>query len=395
MGKAISVNNNESKSGKFKTLFPYFLLAVAIICAYKIIIEIKFFETIGAQVWSVAAPFLYGFVLAYIINIPSSAIQRLLGKAKLRFFREKRKGFAILFAYLIFALIVFLIITLLIPVLAGSISLFVSNFPKYYDRLLDFIDYINGLGWFSTEISIEGIGASLQKMINDLLQSFEPKDILSTISALLGVSSVIFNGFLTFISSIYILAEKDRVKEYLCRLLRVFFSSRVYNATVTYAAKLNANFKRYLYTQTIDGLIIGTLATIELSIIKSPYALNLGIFLGIVNYIPYFGSIIGSVIAIVVVAFSQGLPMAGIAAAMLIVTQQVDGNIIQPRLMGHSFSISPLLLLFCIVLGGTVGGVIGMIAAIPIVAVLKDLIEQLTAHFERKKEARLGDAREP
>jgi predicted PurR-regulated permease PerM len=208
---------------------------------------------------------------------------------------------------------------------------------------------------------------------------------LSPINALFGVSSAIFTGFLAFISSIYIPIEKEKIKAFLCRLLGAFTPDTFCNATIEYAGKLNRNFKQYIFIQTIDSCILGTIVTIELFLLRSPYALLLGIILAVLNYIPYFGSIIGSGIAIIIIAFTQGIPMAGIAALVLIVTQQIDGNIIQPKLMGGSFSVSPLLVIISITVGGVIGGVLGMIAAIPIVAVLKNMLENIIIHFEQKK----------
>ena len=110
-----------------------------------------------------------------------------------------------------------------------------------------------------------------------------------------------------------------------------------------------------------------------------------GNLLGILNYIPYFGSIIGCVIAIIIVAFTQSIGIAAIAAVLLLVTQQIDGNIIQPRLMSGSFSLSPLLVIVSITIGGALAGMLGMIVAIPVVAVLKDILESVIEYYERKK----------
>jgi len=132
--------------------------------------------------------------------------------------------------------------------------------------------------------------------------------------------------------------------------------------------------------------------TIELFILGSPYFLILGILLGVLNYIPYFGSIIGCFIAIAVVAFTQSIGMAALAAALLLVTQQIDGNIIQPRLMSGSFSLSPLLVIISITIGGAFAGMLGMIIAIPVVAVLKDMLESIIEYFERKKPEHADDS---
>ena len=116
--------------------------------------------------------------------------------------------------------------------------------------------------------------------------------------------------------------------------------------------------------------------------------------LGIVNYIPYFGSIFGTLITIVVVAFTQGLTMGIAAAVTLLILQQLDANFIQPKLMGGSFSISPLLIIISITIGGAAAGVFGMIVAIPIVAVLKDILENAIQYHE-KKSAAVASQEEP
>jgi predicted PurR-regulated permease PerM len=115
------------------------------------------------------------------------------------------------------------------------------------------------------------------------------------------------------------------------------------------------------------------------------FALVLGIMLGIVNYIPYFGSIFGTLVAVVIVAFTQGILMGLISLGILLVIQQCDANIIQPRLMGGSFKLSPLLVIISITIGGAIAGIFGMIIAIPIVKVLADISVDIVSNYEKQK----------
>ena len=386
---------NKFRSKTFKTLFPYFLLALAIIGAFQVISNLNLFlDTIG-YAWGIITPFFYGFLLAYILNIPQSSIQKLLEKTKVSFIIKRKKVLSILLIFILFALILALILNWVIPALFQSISLFIASFPTHYENVLRMISNLNELDLFGIYINVDELGA----MFPDMLQNIGLENLASPINALLGVSTAIFNslfvGVLAFISSIYILVEKEKFKAFLCRVLKVFTSAGVYNAIVKYATNLNRNFKRYIYTQTIDGIILGTMATLALYFMGSPYFLVLGIMLGILNYVPYFGSIFGSLIAIIVVAFTQGLGMGAISAVVLLVIQQIDGNIIQPRLMGSSFSISPLLIIISVTVGGALAGILGMIAAIPIVAVLKDMMESIVEYFEAKKAGKLEAAAEP
>ena len=378
--------NKISGSDKFKTLFPYFILALAIIIAYRITGEAAFFVNIVRQAWSVLLPFLYGFILAYIVNIPIVGIQKLLIKTNNKWIIRKQKMLSVLIIFVITVVVITLILNWIIPAIADSILFFIASIPEYWERTLQFVDYFNALDLFGWYISVDAVF----NLLRDIFADFNFENLLQPLTALMGVGTAVFNGVIAFISSIYILVEKEKFKKYLSNLLRVFTSKGVNTAIAEIFSRLNENFRQYIRTQTIDGVILGTMATILLFILGSPYALVLGIMLGVVNYIPYFGSIFGSVFVALVIVLTQGIMMGIISAGLLLVIQQIDANIIQPRLMSGSFALSPLLVIISISIGGAMAGVFGMIVAIPIIAVLKDIFDSIVEYYDRKK---FGDAK--
>lgn len=362
---------------QFRTMLSHFLVAVGVIIVYKFIMEIDAFLGLIQWLLKIISPFALGFVLAYILNIPCGGIEKWLAKSKNSFILRKRKALSIVSVYVLSFLILFLILSVVIPSLYRSFSLFAANFGHYNRSAQDFINYINSLDILNIDIAIDNILNSVRE--------FTLQKLPSSLNALFSVSTGLFNGILAFISSIYILLEKDNFKNYLNRMSKAFLPESAYHIALKYTKNLNTNFKQYIYTQTIDGCILGTIATIELFFLKSPYALVLGIMLGIVNYIPYFGSIFGTIFTVLVVAFTQDITTMVLAAAILLITQQIDANIIQPRLMSGSFSLSPLLVIISITVGGAMSGMLGMIVAIPIVAVMKDILEEIIAYYEKRK----------
>lgn len=369
---------------RFKNLLSYFLLAVAVIMAYKFITDINTFITLIKRFLNIVSPFMIGFLIAYVLNIPCGGIQRLLKNSQNKFIYNKSKLFSILFVYMLAFVLVFLILRIIIPSLYQSGVTFVTNFNHYYKDAQNFISNLNDLDLLNTDISVS--------KILDTVREFTLQKLPSSISALFNVSAGLLNGFIALISSIYILLEKESFKKYLDRLMKVALPETVYNTVLKYSGTLNKNFKQYLYTQTIDGCILGAIATIELFLLKSPYALVLGLMLGIVNYIPYFGSIFGSIFVVLVVAFTQSISIAALAGVILLVTQQIDANIIQPRLMSGSFSLSPLLVIISITIGGAISGILGMIMAIPIVAVAKDILDEIITQYENRISAEGNDS---
>jgi len=363
---------------QIKMMLPYFFLALAVIISYKLLTELQVIIDFALRIWGIISPFFYGFLLAYILNIPAGGFERLMGRSKIGFINSKRKALSILSVYLSFFFLLYLLLNLVIPYIVNSIALFIANSQIYYERVLQFIDYINYIDFLNDPIEIDGIVADMFAEIRaigfvDLMRPFD------------AIFAALFSTFLAFISSVYVLFEKDKFKIFLRRVVGLVFPSDISIVVITYSKKINRYFKRYIYTQTIDGFILGTIVGIQLYILGSPFALTLGILLGFVNYIPYFGSIFGTIVAIIVVAFTQGFGPALIASITLIITQQLDANVLQPRLLGETFKMSPLLVIISITIGGAFAGILGMIAAIPIVAVLRDILEDIFAHLEDKK----------
>jgi len=363
-------------------LLPYLLLAVVVIVVWRIVTDISYVFSALSWFWGIILPFFYGFLLAYVLNIPCSALQKLYGRVRWGFIARKKRGLSVVSVYLLFILFIFFVLNLIIPQIYTSVAFFIANFQTYYDTAMAFVGSIEHY----VDMDLTGMIAEQLRPQNilDLLQGFTNDAFWGTVA---NVGTAIFRMFLALVSSIYILLGKDAFIRYFRRAWTAIFPPRVSSAIFKYAAALNHNFKRYLFTQTIDGLICGTLATIALAIMGSPYALILGIMIGLFNYIPYFGSIVATIIAVLVVLLTQGLTMGLIAAVVLIGLQQLDANVIQPKLMSGSFSLSPLLIIISITLGGALAGIFGMIAAIPIMAVLKDLVETYIAYRERKKAA--------
>ena len=364
---------------QFRTLASYLMLAIIVIIAYRLISNLS--VIVGAFKWffGVISPFFFGFLVAYILDIPCSGIQRLIMKSKHEFLCKNKKTISVITVYILAAFIVYLALRIIVPSLYNSITYFASNFSRYYNSAQEFIDYLNNLELVNFDISIDKIMQNVRE--------FSIQQLPSSFNALLNFSNGILNGFLTLISSVYILLEKENFNRYLNRLMKAFMSESVYLTFVKYGSNLNHNLKQYFYTQTIDSCILGVVATIELFLLKSPYALFIGIMLAIVNYIPYFGSIFGTLLTIVIVAFTQNITTAIIAAIVLLITQQIDANIIQPRLMSGSFSLSPLLVIISITIGGALSGILGMILAIPIVAVMKEILEEIIVICEKRKQS--------
>jgi len=274
-----------------------------------------------------------------------------------------------------------LTLNLIIPAIATSITFFIVNLPDYWDRLGQSIGYFDGLELFGWSISVDEISGLLGRVFAD----FSIESLWAPITVIMGAATSLFRGVIAVIASIYVMMEKEKCRAYINKLLRIFTSVRFRSTTIWVFTRLNKNIRQYVWTQTLGGIILGAMSMVALIFMGSPYVLLIGIMLWFANYIPYFGSIFATIAAILIVAFTQGLTMGIIAAGVLFLIQQVEVNIIQPKLMSDAFEMSPLLVFISISVGGAIANIWGMVVVIPIVAVLKDIFDNIVAYYEREK----------
>ena len=376
------------KSRIVQSMLPYFVLAVGVILFFQLITGLNFFTNIISNFFSILSPFITGAIFAYILNMPTDFFQRLFIKTNKPFFVKRARGFGLIIVFIIVIAVFAGALNIIIPAIVSSITVFIIGFEENMARAIAIIDAWD-LPYFIADMFEGDLGEGLIGMLQTWIANLDTEGILSSVIAGFGgAAAALFHFFISLVSCIYMLSEKDRFCEFITRLLNVFMSKEASEKIFRISRKLDKNFRQYIYVQTIDGLILGSVMTLVLALlIRSPFFLVLGLILAVLNYIPYFGSIIGTAIAVVVVAFTQGVwPTAVIAAIFMFAIQQLDGNWLQPKLMGGSFSIRPLLRIISVTVGGAYGGVFGMLIAIPIVAVLKDILDDYMEHNEKMKQ---------
>ncbi|MCL2287117.1 MAG: AI-2E family transporter [Firmicutes bacterium] len=392
--------NKFFKSRMMKSMIPYFILILGAILIFRLTAEFRFFSDIVARFWFIISPFLAGAIVAYVLNLPCGVLQRLIErlkdtpvpqnnrplKATVNFIVRKSRAFSVFLLIILTILIVTLILNILIPAVINSVALFVEESRNYEVTIREWIDRVNQRDlpdFIAEHINEDAIISSLLGWAANLDFNAMWNSVIAGFG---GFAMALFRGFLAMVASLYLLVEKDKLKAFVIRLISALTSESTNNTILKYSGKLDFNFRQYIFAQTIDGIILGSIMTVVLFAFGSPYALVLGLILGIVNYIPYFGSIFGTALALLVVAFTQGMPTALVALPIMFAIQQFDGNFIQPKLMGKTFALSPLLVIISVTIGMNYGGILGMLVAIPIVAILKDVLNGYIAYREENKD---------
>ena len=214
----------------------------------------------------------------------------------------------------------------------------------------------------------------------DIKQYFQMDKIISYVMTAVEAVTGIVDIFVTLIVSIYILAERTRIIAFLKRLASAMFKERTYKNVNKYFNNSNEIFFKFIASQFLDAVVVGTLITIALTIMGVRYAPLLGFFIGLFNMIPFIGAIIATVIAGLITLITGGLSQAIWMLIVTIVLQQIDANIINPKIVGQSLKISPLLVLFAVSVGGAYFGILGMFLAVPVIAVIRIVVDDFVSY---------------
>ena len=228
-------------------------------------------------------------------------------------------------------------------------------------RSLALFDYIN---------DFKLLDISKEKLLN-ILNSSNNILGLEYIKSIIDIFSGIFDVFVSIIVSVYILLQRTTIINALRRFVRAIFKKETYETIDKYFTKANQVFFTFISSQLLDAVIVGILTTIAMMILKVKYAPLIGFTIGLFNMIPYIGAIVAVSIGILVTFITGGFGKALAMAVVVIILQQIDANIINPKIIGSSLEISPLLVIFSITVGGAYFGILGMFLAVPIAVVLK------------------------
>ena len=370
------------KSNNIKKWLYWFSLAVAVIVIYKFLDNFTAIGEFLSNLIGILMPFIMGILIAYILYIPCKKIEECFKNTKLKILKKKSRTLSIFTCYLILAIILFILINVILPPIIVSVGDLLNNLPGYYSGLTNFVNSL------PEDATLQKL--NLQEIINqissiDLAKYLSIESITRYIKGAISVASGIFDVFVTLIISIYTLAEREKILGFLKRVGLALFKEDTYKVVSKYFKRTNEIFFNFISGQIIDAVIVGVITTIAMAIMKVKYAALLGFMIGLFNLIPFFGAIVAVAIAIFITICTGGISKAIWLAIVVIILQQIDANIINPKILGDKLKISPILVIFSVAFAGAYFGVLGMFLAVPVIAMLKLIINDYLEYKQEKR----------
>jgi predicted PurR-regulated permease PerM len=332
---------------------------------------------VGSMIWAarkVLLPYIVGLVLAYLLLPVVNWIDRHL-PARLHTWKVARP-LSIILTYLLLLLLIAGIIGFFVPLVVEQVQVLVDNWPRLASRMEDWGK--QGWGWYKTTIPDDWrntIETNLKTLIDDALATLRD-GLVATLSTLFSTISFVIGLIVIPFWLFYILHDENQVKQGVLEALPQQIRADVRCMSGLIDDVLSA----YIRGQLLLCLFVGSMATIVLFIIGVPFALVLGLVAGIFEALPFVGPILGAVPAVIVALLADPGSALWVAAAFFGI-QQVENLILVPRISGKSVKLHPALVMVVLVVGNELAGFLGMLVAVPVAAVLRDVFKYLYLRF--------------
>jgi len=343
---------------------------------YKIVINMENIWLILLNFFSILSYFIWGFVIAYILNPLMVYIEK---ETKIK------RIYSISIIYTLFIGIILLLIILVTPnVIKSAVDLF-NNVPQYansaYSWSTDFLSKSELLNKYNVTSYLKNY---LNNFNKDISTYFTP-GLQIIIDNLMGLSSLFIKLLSGIVISIYLLIEKEDIIFNIKKFIYCILNESATLKIIDFLKIVNITFKKYFVGKMIDSILFGIITFVGFIILKIPYALPFSLLIGITNMIPYFGNIIGMLPAIIITIFFN--PIKSVEIVLFITTlSNIDGWFISPKIIGDKVGISPLLIILGVVVGGGLFGIVGMLLGVPVIALIKTLLEDFMDKQIKKKQ---------
>lgn len=359
-----------------------FLVISASVLFYMLLHHLPEISSTWNKIMTILAPFVWGLVIAYLLLPLTRALEKLFSSPKMK--KAHIKGRFARFAAIIVSEIVLLIILtafvlLILPQLYSSIETIVVNSPAYYAKVTDWLelrleDHPEVEQYVSQ--ALETLSNQLMDIVNNRLLPSMGSVLSSLTTGVFAALKGVYNLIVGIIVSIYLLANREIAKAGFRKVLYSVFSIETAEKIRAGLVFTDKTFMGFLSGKLLDSAIIGLICYIVCAILKMPYTLLVSVIIGLTNIIPFFGPLIGAVPSAFIILLVDPLKCL-IFVIFIVVLQQIDGNIIGPKILGSTVGINGFWVMFSIILGGGLFSFAGMILGVPVFVVLYTALSAL------------------
>lgn len=355
--------------------------------AAVIILTVIYFKDILAvlsKIWNVFFPLVLGAIMAFVLNIPLTRLEKLyFPKSKNRFINKSRRIVCIFLSLILIVLILALVILLVVPKLTETITIIGNQIPVWFEMIKSFaMEHEESFPTIAEQIENMSIDwdAVAKKLISYATSGLGSL-MNATVSVVGSIAGTMVNFFMALIFSIYILADKERISEKINAMLSSYMKTEKLVSLRMVTKTANKTFTDFIIGQCKEAVILGSLCILGMAVFRFPYATTVGTFIGVTALLPIIGAYLGAIVGVLMIITVDPIK-AILFVVFIVVLQQTEGNLIYPKVVGSSIGLPGILVFSAVMIGGGIGGIFGMLLGVPLTATLYKL---LNMDMDRRK----------
>ena len=349
----------------------WMMIIFTALLGYLIVDNVEVVVTIIQKIISIISPFVIGAAIAFILNLPMGFFETKLSNFKTKKGKKLGKNFirtvSLILAILVIGLIITLIVNLILPEIINIITLLIEKVPYYGAELKNIATTITqDVPQINEAIkSIDINNKELQEQVKNLATSFLSKSV-SVVGNIIGS---FVNTVVAIVFAAYILTSKDKLKAQAKKILYAYNNKEKAEKIIDLGRMSRNIFRKFISGQCLEAVILGALSILGMFILQIPYAVPIGVLIGVTALIPIVGAFIGIIIGAVLILSVAPVKVITFLIFILIL-QQVEGNLIYPKVVGDSVGLPGIWVLVSVAVGGDLFGIIGMLLGLPTASVL-------------------------
>ncbi len=374
-------------------IVKYFLLAAVLV------LGIRYFNVLlggAGDLWSIASPLIAGCAVAYVLNIVMRKLEKLyFPNSGSRLAKRTRRPVCIVLSLVLIAAVIYLILRLVVPELIKAFAIIGQSIPVAFREVVDWLaenlDEFPQTGQMLENLQNLNVDwNSLWDSVINYLKAGIGGFLNSTVTLVGSLVGAVVNSVIALIFAIYILASKEKLSDQLKRTVRAFVRPCWIERCKRILVTADRTFSSFIVGQVTEAVVLGSLCTAGMLIFRFPYAPMIGAFIGATALIPIVGAYLGAAVGAFMILTQDPLK-ALLFLIFIIILQQLEGNLIYPKVVGSSIGLPGMWVLAAVTIGGGVLGIPGMLLGVPSAATLYKLlgygVNRRNARREREKRA--------
>ncbi len=343
------------------------------------------------KIISFFTPVIAALCIAFVLNVLMMPIENklfaFLDNSKKGFVKKLKRPLSLVVTYILALGILATIILVIIPDIIDTVVYLTGKMPAFIEAVYKLLG--NLLDKFNIEYALPEIKIDWSMLTNNLenlAKQYGTKILNSALGITTSVFSGVFDAFFSIVLSIYILAQKEKIGSFVKSLLTAVFPKRFTEVVMHIAEKTAESFTKFIGGQCVEALILGTLCFIGMLIFGFPNALIISLFVTITAFVPIIGATVGALIGFMLIVITDPVK-AVLFVVFLIVLQQIEGNLIYPKVVGKAVGLPAVIVISSVLVGGNIGGVLGALIGVPTSAAIYTLLKEYIAYKKESKEA--------